>query len=76
MVKIVVLLLSLTGTPVGIYSYASVDYPNMAACDQARPAVVADLSSRFLADKAPVKIGQSACIPQDEITTLERKAAK
>lgn len=73
MIKIVVMVVSLVGTQSGLFSYDKASYDTLEACNEARPAIVAGLSAQFLADKAPVKITQSACLSQDEIDKIKRK---
>ena len=73
-VYLVLVVAKLDQTPVGVGIYNAAFWPNVAACEAAKTALVTDLNSR-LALKA-LRIASAQCMTQDQIAALQAKAAE
>jgi hypothetical protein len=69
---IVVFVASLAGNPVGLFSYNKASYMTEKICEEARPAIVNELASHFVEDKAPVQIVDSKCVSQASIDSIKK----
>ena len=67
---IVVLLATLSGSPVGLGEYTLVKYDTKEACDAARPAVVDRMNEQLQAAGGMVK--SSVCAPEAEVAKYRK----